>query len=128
MPWEGAARFFAEEGRAVGPPATHVGKIMPRTAKTVALQADLLRKAEVLDSVRASALGRTFQQRSPVPGPRVSASNVRGDPRHILFCKGLYGHLEGSILHYAPYYEGPSQEPVHELGFLVGFGECDDVF
>ena len=30
--------------------------------------------------------------------PHVSCKNVRGDSLHILFCKGLYGHLIGSIL------------------------------
>ena len=39
--------------------------------------------------------------------PHVSSRNVRGDPMHILFCKGLYGHLIGSILHYLCYHEGP---------------------
>ncbi|CAE7455722.1 unnamed protein product [Symbiodinium sp. CCMP2592] len=39
--------------------------------------------------------------------PGVTAANVRGDPLHILFTKGLYGHLIGGILHYACYYEGP---------------------
>jgi len=39
--------------------------------------------------------------------PGVSAANVRGDPLHILFCKGLYGHLIGGILHYSAFYEGP---------------------
>ena len=41
--------------------------------------------------------------------PHVSSKNVRGDPLHILFCKGLYSHLLGSILHYCCYYEGPKQ-------------------
>lgn len=38
-------------------------------------------------------------------------SHVRGDPLHILFCKGLYGHLIGSILHYCCWKEGPGQRP-----------------
>jgi len=41
--------------------------------------------------------------------PGVSCKNVRGDPLHILFCKGLYSHLLGSILHYLCYHEGPGQ-------------------
>ena len=32
--------------------------------------------------------------------PHLSARNVRGDPLHILFCKGIYGHVIGGILHY----------------------------
>ena len=42
----------------------------------------------------------------------VSSKNVRGDAMHILFCKGLYSHVIGSILHYACYYEGPGKVPV----------------
>ena len=34
---------------------------------------------------------------------------VRGDALHILFTKGIYGHLIGSILHYACWYEGPGK-------------------
>lgn len=41
--------------------------------------------------------------------PHVSSNNVRGDPLHILFCKGLYSHLIGGILHYCCFYEGPRQ-------------------
>lgn len=44
--------------------------------------------------------------------PHVSSRNVRGDPMHILFCKGLYGHLIGSILHYLCYHEGPGKVTV----------------
>lgn len=52
----------------------------------------------------------------------VSAKNVRGDPMHILFCKGLYSHLIGGILHYACWYEGPGKvcavRPWKRLGTL----------
>ena len=41
--------------------------------------------------------------------PHVSSSMVRGDPLHILFCKGLYSHLIGGILHYCCFYEGPTK-------------------
>ena len=34
---------------------------------------------------------------------------VRGDALHILFTKGIYGHLIGSILRYACWYEGPGK-------------------
>ena len=33
--------------------------------------------------------------------PHLSCKNARGDPMHILFCKGLYQQLIGGILHYA---------------------------
>ena len=41
--------------------------------------------------------------------PYVSAKNVRGDPMHILFCKGIYSHVIGGILHYACWWEGPGK-------------------
>ena len=41
--------------------------------------------------------------------PRVSPCMVRGDPLHILFCKGLYSHLIGCILHYVCYLDGPGK-------------------
>ena len=54
--------------------------------------------------------------------PHVSCKNVRGDPLHILFCKGLYGHLIGSILHYVCWYEGPGavckKKPWERLALL----------
>ena len=42
--------------------------------------------------------------------PHVSSCMVRGDPLHILFCKGLYSHLIGGVLHYMRYYEGPKKK------------------
>ena len=39
----------------------------------------------------------------------ISCKNVKGDHLHILFCKGLYGHLIGSILHYCCWREGPGK-------------------
>ena len=54
--------------------------------------------------------------------PGVSTKNVRGDPMHILFSKGLYGHLLGSILHYSCYWEGPgriaAKRPWERLGMI----------
>ena len=41
--------------------------------------------------------------------PGVSCKMVRGDPLHVLFTHGLYGHLMGSCLHYACYFEGPGK-------------------
>jgi hypothetical protein len=32
---------------------------------------------------------------------------VRGDALHILYTKGVYGHLLGSILHYMCWKDGP---------------------
>ena len=52
----------------------------------------------------------------------ISSKHVRGDPLHILFCKGLYGHVIGSILHYVCYIEGPGQratkKPADRLAIL----------
>ena len=54
--------------------------------------------------------------------PHVSAKNIRGDPMHILFCKGVYGHVLGGILHYACWYEGPGkvckEKPWKRLGLI----------
>ena len=54
--------------------------------------------------------------------PRVSPCMVRGDPLHILFCKGLYSHLIGGILHYVCYLDGPgkrqSKKPWERLSLL----------
>jgi hypothetical protein len=54
--------------------------------------------------------------------PHVSAKNVRGDPMHILFCKGVYSHLIGGILHYACWLEGPGkvckEKPWKRLGLI----------
>jgi hypothetical protein len=38
--------------------------------------------------------------------PGLSTKMVRGDCLHILFCKGVLGHLLGSIIHYFLYYDG----------------------
>ena len=54
--------------------------------------------------------------------PHVSPCMVRGDPLHILFCKGLYSHLIGGILHYVCYLDGPgkrqSKKPWERLSLL----------
>ena len=54
--------------------------------------------------------------------PGVSSCMVRGDPLHILFCKGIYGHLMGGVLHYCCYYEGPgvraAKKPWERLAIL----------
>lgn len=48
---------------------------------------------------------------------------MRGDPLHVLFCKGLYSHHLGSILHYICFYEGPGQrqskKPWERLSILL---------
>ena len=41
--------------------------------------------------------------------PGLTQKMVRGDALHILFTKGIHGHLIGSILHYACWYEGPGK-------------------
>ena len=52
----------------------------------------------------------------------VSTKHVRGDPLHILFCKGIYGHVLGSILHYCCFLEGPGKrskkKPCERLAVL----------
>ena len=53
--------------------------------------------------------------------PWVSSKNVRGDPLHILFCKGLYSHVIGGILHYICYYEGPKKNKPKSLQIGLGF-------
>lgn len=52
--------------------------------------------------------------------PHVSTQNVRGDPMHILFCKGLYSHLIGGILHYACWWEGPGKATAVKPGERLG--------
>lgn len=62
-----------------------------------------------------------------VPGN--SSRLVRGDALHILFTKGLYGHLLGSILHYLCWYdEGAHQatKPADRLGII--FKEAQAVY
>ena len=46
----------------------------------------------------------------------MSAKHLRGDPLHILFCRGLYGHLIGSILHYCCWIEGPGHRTKKKPG------------
>ena len=41
--------------------------------------------------------------------PGCSSQLVKGDCLHILFTKGIYGHLIGGILHYMIFYEGPGK-------------------
>ena len=54
--------------------------------------------------------------------PGVTAKTCRGDPMHILFCKGLYGHVIGGILHYLCWYEGPGkvckERPSKRIGVI----------
>ena len=61
--------------------------------------------------------------------PGNSSRLVRGDALHILFTKGLYGHLLGSILHYLCWYdEGAHQatKPADRLGII--FKEVQAVY
>ena len=56
--------------------------------------------------------------------PHVSCKNVRGDPMHILFCKGIYSHVAGGCLHYACWHEGPAKKcavkPWERLSVIFG--------
>ena len=98
---------------ATGHHTTHVGSVMPRIGKTcaldkaykqISLEKQKFRVWSVAEHMEDPASSHAIFQ---VPG--ISAANVRGDPLHILFCKGLYSHLIGSILHYCCFYEGPGQ-------------------
>ena len=44
--------------------------------------------------------------------PGVTSLMVRGDALHILYTKGVYGHLLGSILHYICWKNGPGRPQV----------------
>ena len=91
---------------------------------------DLSLSVKELDLEKASFETWTHQEHVEDPWsdypifslPHVSAKNVRGDPMHILFCKGLYSHLLGGILHYACWWEGPGkvcqEKPWKRLGFI----------
>ena len=67
-------------------------------------------------------LADPWSQHAVLQLPHVSAKNIRGDPMHILFCKGVYGHVLGGILHYACWYEGPGkvckERPWKRLGLI----------
>ena len=43
--------------------------------------------------------------------PGLSTKMVRGDCLHILFTKGVLGHLLGSCIHYFLYYDGVEKNP-----------------
>ena len=62
--------------------------------------------------------------------PHVSSKNVRSDAMHILFSKGLYSHVIGSMLHYSVYHEGPGKvpkkKPWERLGIL--FSEIQEQY
>ena len=51
--------------------------------------------------------------------PDTSSCMVRDDPLHILFCKGLYSHLIGSILHFCCYYEGPGTRTANKTNLKL---------
>ena len=58
----------------------------------------------------------------------VSSRMVRGDGLHILFTKGVYAHLLGSILHYCCWYDTEAQvvKPCQRLGII--FKEIQEVY
>ena len=47
--------------------------------------------------------------------PGVSTKFVRGDALHILFCRGIYRHLLGSVLHYLCWFDGKGKQGRHQL-------------
>ena len=82
-----------------------------------------LEKSKFKSFSQKEQLGKTSHLEHPlfqVPG--VTAKTCRGDPMHILFCKGLYGHVIGSILHYLCWYEGPGkvckERPSKRIGVI----------
>ena len=77
---------------------------LEKAYKQISLEKQKFRVWSVAEHMEDPASSHAIFQ---VPG--ISAANVRGDPLHILFCKGLYSHLIGSILHYCCFYEGPGQ-------------------
>ena len=81
-----------------------------------------LEKSNFEIASHTSCLEKPSSQHPVFQLPNVSTKMVRGDPLHILFSKGLYSHLMGSILHYACYWEGPGkacvERPWKRLGFI----------
>ena len=84
-------------GYHTGLPITHAGSVMQRISLHVPLGKGTKR------SVWESRSLRSDHALFKLPG--TSSCMVRGDPLHILFCKGLYSHLMGGVLHYLCYFE-----------------------
>ena len=68
-----------------------------------------LEKSNFEIAAHASCLAEPCSEHHVFQLPHVSSKMVRGYPLHILFSKGIYSHLMGSILHYACWLEGPGK-------------------
>ena len=68
-----------------------------------------LEKADFRLYSHAECLAEPWSEHQLFQLPGVSSHMVRGDPLHILFCKGLYSHLLGGLLHYLCWFEGPGK-------------------
>ena len=75
-----------------------------------------LEKSNFEIASHASSLAEPRNDHPVFQLPHVSSKMVRGDPPHILFSKGLYSHLMGSILHYACWWEGAGKACLEGLG------------
>ena len=97
-------------GYHTGLPITHAGNVMQRISLHVPLGKGTKRsvwKSRSLRSTHENCLVDPWSDHALFKLPGTSSCMVRGDPLHILLCKGLYSHLMGGILHYLCYYEGP---------------------
>ena len=83
----------------------------------------------VLDHGRRAFEKRSLESEGLCPHalfkvPGVSTRMVRGDGLHIVFTKGVFAHLLGSILHYCCWYDAPGGRqavpPAKRLGLLWG--------
>ena len=68
-----------------------------------------LEKADYRLYSHAECLAEPWSEHQLFQLPGVSSHMVRGDPLHILFCKRLYSHLLGGLLHYLCWFEGPGK-------------------
>jgi len=79
-----------------------------------------LQRYVFVDQKEALAKAASNHQIFQIPG--VTSRIVRGDGLHIMFTKGIYGHLLGSILHYLCWKDGSgvaqSVSPKKRLGVI----------
>lgn len=79
-----------------------------------------LQRFVLVDSKTAAEMPASQHPIFSIPG--VTSRIVRGDPLHILFTKGIYADLLGSILHYLCWKEGPGRvqtvSPCKRLGLI----------
>ena len=85
-------------GYHTGLPITHAGNVMQRISLHVPLGKGTKRsvwKSRSLRSTHENCLEDPWSDHALFKLPGTSSCMVRGDPLHILFCKGLYSHLPG---------------------------------